>query len=62
MKALRKIEDVKSGSVTFDLPADFNAKKVETIHKFAASLLQKSEDMPEEFARVSTRTSGKSYD
>jgi len=31
MKAIRKIEDVKSGSVTIDLPADFHAKKVEII-------------------------------
>ena len=31
MKAIRKIEEVKSGSVTIDLPADFNAKKVEII-------------------------------
>ena len=31
MKAIRKIEHVKSGSVTIDLPANFNAKKVEII-------------------------------
>lgn len=31
MKAIRKIEDVKSGSVTIDLPTDFHAQKVEII-------------------------------
>ncbi|NIR86849.1 MAG: hypothetical protein GWN67_08650 [Phycisphaerae bacterium] len=31
MKALRKIEDVKSGSIKIDLPADFHAKRVEII-------------------------------
>lgn len=28
MNAIRKIEEVKSGSVKIDLPADFQAKKV----------------------------------
>lgn len=31
MNALRKIEDVKSGSIKIDLPADFHAKRVEII-------------------------------
>lgn len=29
MKPIRKIEDVKSGSIKIDLPADFHAKRVE---------------------------------
>lgn len=31
MIAIRKIQDVKLGAVTIDLPADFHAKKVEII-------------------------------
>lgn len=31
---------------------DDNYKKIETIHKFAVTLLQDSEDIPEEFAKV----------
>ena len=31
MKAIRKIEYIRSGSVTIDLPADFQARKVEII-------------------------------
>ncbi len=31
MNAIRKIEDVKSGSIKIDLPADFQAKRVEII-------------------------------
>lgn len=31
MNAIRKIEYVKSGSVTIDLPADFQEKRVEII-------------------------------
>lgn len=29
MKLIRKIEDVKSGSIKIDLPADFHSKRVE---------------------------------
>jgi hypothetical protein len=31
MVAIRKIQDVKSGAVIIDLPADFHARKVEII-------------------------------
>jgi len=31
MNAIRKIEDVKSGSIKIDLPADFQGKRVEII-------------------------------
>ena len=31
MKAIRKVQRVKAGSIKIDLPAEFNAKKVEII-------------------------------